>query len=239
MCFIVQGSTFQFDKIKNSLWLLSSKQRYCLGHNKWHWHHSDCHISHHPTGVCHSSCTAHHPWQFFLGCEQKSHLLKVMQLVHKPAGCRELLYHLHPRNHHRCSPRLFCKIFQPALRTGSTHSPSLTFIWKTKENFSEHFMERQNQRIYARWFMLLEAVCSGSCLKSIEYLQCFALYKFSSETSEHDIKCNYTNERSLHLPSDPVNEKITPRWSLSHCSNNYIQQGNGALHMVLKILLKQ
>lgn len=30
MCFIVQGSIYQFDKIKNSLGLLLIKQRYCL-----------------------------------------------------------------------------------------------------------------------------------------------------------------------------------------------------------------
>lgn len=55
--------------------------------------------------------------------------------------------------------------------------------------------------------VVLDRVC-----KSIEYLQCFALYKFSSETSEHNIKCNYTNVRSLPLPPDPVNEKISHFW---------------------------
>lgn len=154
MCFIVQGSTFEFDKIKNSLWLLLSKQRYCAQANGTGITGAvtplptPCENT--PTGISHSPCPAHHPGQFVLICEQKSHFLKVMQHVHKPAGSRQLLNCFHSRNHYKCSPRFFCKIFQPALSTGSTHSPpSLTFIWKTKENFPEpgRFMEGQNQRI--------------------------------------------------------------------------------------------
>lgn len=222
MCFIVQGSTFQFDKIKNSLWLLLSKQRYCFVQkqmalaSQWLPHFSP----HHPLWEHSHSC-----FSFLLHCTPSMTIfLGLWAEDISPGGdaacpqtcwLQTVLYHFYPRNHHKCSTRVFCKIFQPALGSGCTHSPpSLTPIWKEKENFPGpgHLMERQNQRFMQGGLCCLKQVVLDRVCKSIEYLQCFALYKFSSETSEHNIKCNYTNVRSLPLPPDPVNEKISHFW---------------------------
>lgn len=203
--------------------------------SKWHWHHSDCHTSLHatprentPTGISPSSCTAQHPWWFFSGCGQKPHLLKVLQHFHKPAGCRQLLYHFYPRNHHKCSPRLFHKLFQPVLSTGPTHSPpSLTFIWKTKENFPEygHLIERQNQRfvqleVYAAWIRLFWVV-SVRALNTSSVLLCT-----NSVLKHQNILNAVTQMLEVFLFLQILRQvwmrkSVTSRWSWGHCSNNY------------------
>ena len=77
----------------------------------------------------------------------------MIERVLKPSDCRQLLYHLHPRNHHKWSPRFLCKIFQHALQIGSICSPkSLTFLWKKKEFSWTWALHRMTEsETYAGW----------------------------------------------------------------------------------------